>query len=374
MIAQVGPAEDKYIYLQTERQESDEESENQEEVWLNATASDIFEAEAYGVQRTDKVSKGIRGAPRDNYSRLKADRAKDATRRSDAVKGGSGKHASHQNISRDAPDLGNRGSKQVPFDVHQDVFDAKDDDDLVPMAIDEARRDDEGEKEREPMAGGVNSTAGKVVQIGTGTGSSQDALVKEIMKTPLTIDLGTLVGIAPSVKRGLVSAVRDTSGSPAPAYQKRSAPTKGVDTSGRGHSGPPNASALPKAVNLTVARDDLLKIQVYLGDAVATAIIDTGSQLNLISEKKFVESGLVRTEESTVSVTGATGGSNTCLGMIPEAEIYISAKKLAMMGPEIHVIEDPPFDVLLGRVWLTLNGVSIEERKEGTCLKLEVDG
>ena len=168
------------------------------------------------------------------------------------MKGGPGKRASHQNISRDAPDLGNRGSKQVPFDVHQDVFDAKDDDDLVPMAVDEARRDDEGEKEREPMAGGVDSTTGKVVQIGTGTGSSQDALVKEIMKTPLTIDLGTLVGIAPSVKRGLVSAVRDTSGSPAPAYQKRSAPTKGVDVGGRGHSGLPNASALPKAVNLTV--------------------------------------------------------------------------------------------------------------------------
>ena len=148
------------------------------------------------------------------------------------MKGGPGKCAGHQNISRDAPDLGNRGSKQVLFDVHQDIFDAKDDDDLVPMAINEARRDDEGEKEREPMAGGVNSTAGKVVQIGTGTGSSQDALVKEIMKTSLTIDLGMLVGIAPSVKQGLVLAVRDMSGSPAPVYQKRSAPTKGVNASG----------------------------------------------------------------------------------------------------------------------------------------------
>ena len=50
MIARAEPTDDKYIYLQTERQESDDESENQEEVWLNATASDIFEAEAYGVQ------------------------------------------------------------------------------------------------------------------------------------------------------------------------------------------------------------------------------------------------------------------------------------------------------------------------------------
>ena len=128
-----------------------------------------------------------------------------------------------------------------------------------------------------------------------------------------------------------------------------------------------------RTVNLAVARDDLLKMRVYLGDTAATAIIDTGSQLNLIREDIFTATGLVRTEESTVSVTGATGDGDTCIGMIPEAEVYISSGKIMTLGPEIHVVETAPFQVLLGRPWLTLNGVSIEECIEGTCVALEVD-
>ena len=128
-----------------------------------------------------------------------------------------------------------------------------------------------------------------------------------------------------------------------------------------------------KEVHLAVARDDLLRLRVGLGETVATAIVDTGSQLNLVSEKVFMESGLIRTEENIVSVTSATGEGNTCIRTIPEAEIYLLSGKIVTAGPEIHVIKHAPFQVLLGRPWLTMNGVSIEERKEGTCLVFELD-
>ena len=53
--------EPKYTYLQIEQNESDAESEEQEDLWVNKTALDVFQAESYAVQQTEKVSRGIRG-------------------------------------------------------------------------------------------------------------------------------------------------------------------------------------------------------------------------------------------------------------------------------------------------------------------------
>ena len=39
-------------------------------------------------------------------------------------------------------------------------------------------------------------------------------------------------------------------------------------------------------------------------------------------------------------------------------------------GPDLHVLENPPFEVLLGRPWLTTNEVNIEERPDGTYIRL----
>ena len=266
----------------------------------------------------------------------------------------------------------NRIPQPVPIDVNENVFDAQHDDDLLPMDVDEPGGNDNGKEERQPITRRLDRAVGKVTQMGAVT--AQELVVEEIMKTSLTIPLGTLAEIAPGVKRGLVSAVRDMSSSPARGSPRQSGSTKLNVAQGGGERGPSGLISNLKVVNLAVARDDLLKMRVYLGDTAATAIIDTGSQLNLIREDVFTASGLVRTEESTVSVTGATGDGDTCIGMIPEAEVYISSGKIMTLGPEIHVVETAPFQVLLGRPWLTLNGVSIEERVEGTCVALEVDG
>ena len=117
-----------------------------------------------------------------------------------------------------------------------------------------------------------------------------------------------------------------------------------------------------------------MELQVHIGKAVATAIIDTGSQLNLISEKIYAKSGLVRTDENTSPFTDASGKGNWCIGSIPEAEVFITLNKLRTPGPELSVMEDPPFQVILGRPWLTLNEVNIEERPDGTYIRLERRG
>jgi len=367
-------ATNKYTYLHTERADSDADSDEQEEVWLGSMDSDIFEAESYGVQRTQKMSRGLRRTERDQYLRVKPNPTDNRTGRNKLEEDRTSKQTIDPNLGGKAPNVGNKRGGQRPVDVHKDVFDPKNDDDLVPMNVDEVGKDDEGEKQRNPVARGLDGGTREVRKGGPNTKVVPDQLVKDILRSPLTIDLGTLLGIAPAIKRGLVTAVRDTTGNPAPVHQTRNSSmlsNAAVDGEKRVTSGPVTGK---KSVNLARARDDLMKIRVYVGEAKAVAIVDTGSQLNLMSELKFSETGLLRTEDNDVSVTGATGGGNTCIGKIPDAEIYIASEKVTTNGPEIHILEDPPFEMLLGRPWLTGNNINIEEREEGTCLTFKKGG
>ena len=224
-------------------------------------------------------------------------------------------------------------SKSVFVPSDQDVFDAKNDDDLVPMIIDGGGKENEGKQQGEPVTSRADGGAREVRKVGTSAGGEiPSKLVDGIMGSQLTIEVGTLLEIAPGVRQGLVAAARGRHGNPGPANQRRNptavaaVATKDDDDERRGTTF--DQELITKTVNLTQARDSLMRVKVYVGDAVATAIIDTGSQLNLVSERKFCESGLVRTEEKVISFTGATGGGNTCIGTIAGVEVFISPNKL----------------------------------------------
>ena len=71
-----------------------------------------------------------------------------------------------------------------------------------------------------------------------------------------------------------------------------------------------------------------MELQVHIGKAVAMVIIDTGSQLNPISEKIYARSGLVHTNENTSLFTDMSGKGNWCIRLIPGAEAYITPNRL----------------------------------------------
>ena len=118
-----------------------------------------------------------------------------------------GKRAVDPDFRRNTPNARNRGDEAVPIDVHQDVFDAQADNDLIPMEVDEIGGNEERKKERQPMPRRINGTAREADQVRPGTENVAGLVVSEVMRTPLTINLETLVGTSPVVKRGLVSAV-----------------------------------------------------------------------------------------------------------------------------------------------------------------------
>ncbi|OBZ66245.1 hypothetical protein A0H81_13709 [Grifola frondosa] len=98
-------------------------------------------------------------------------------------------------------------------------------------------------------------------------------------------------------------------------------------------------------------------------------IIDTGSQLNVISEK--VWKSIVQTpmdKSRAITMNDANGGSGELLGLVSDIPLkfgHISTTFNAYVAP------NPPFEGLLGRPWQIKNKVGIREKDEGTYLTFE---
>jgi hypothetical protein len=146
---------DKYLYLETRREESDADSDDQEDMWLNATSANVREADSFGAQRTQKVSQYEKPHEKTKDLRLGADRARkpfaNAPREERFVRAEQGP------IKKDVTNQGNRfgveREQKVPFDVRKNIVDVNDEDQFVPMVVEEIRGDPEREEERKPISG-----------------------------------------------------------------------------------------------------------------------------------------------------------------------------------------------------------------------------
>ncbi|KAI0310750.1 hypothetical protein OF83DRAFT_1070057 [Amylostereum chailletii] len=116
----------------------------------------------------------------------------------------------------------------------------------------------------------------------------------------------------------------------------------------------------------TVLHDRLLQFQVNINGALMTAIMDSGSQLNIIRREladKFV--CLPMDRQSVVRMTDANGGEEKLVSLIQDVRIHFGALEThAHLWAADHV----PFDLLLGQPWQRDNLVCIDERKAGTYL------
>ena len=66
-------------------------------------------------------------------------------------------------------------------------------------------------------------------------------------------------------------------------------------------------------------------------------------------------------------ITGVNGGLARCIGIIPDAKIYVTDSELETVG-ELIVVKQSGFDLLLGRPWSTVNQAGLCEAAEGTYM------
>lgn len=110
----------------------------------------------------------------------------------------------------------------------------------------------------------------------------------------------------------------------------------------------------------------LIQLQMKCEGNTITAIIDTGSQLNIVN-KELCDSKITWPIDSYESIKIETASGDTCEleGMMKEVplkcgEVYTEAN--------LYVGDNMPFELLLGRPWQRDNLVTIDERKRGTYL------
>ena len=136
-------------------------------------------------------------------------------------------------------------------------------------------------------------------------------------------------------------------------------------------------SPLSKAETYYLAepRDDLLKVDARIGHARLTGVYDSGSQINVLSDKYMNKCGLPITTEGIdwYRITGVNGGLVRCVGIIPNARIYITENEHVTIG-DLVIIEHAGFDLLLGRPWITVNRAGTNEEDDGTYLTFRSKG
>ena len=112
--------------------------------------------------------------------------------------------------------------------------------------------------------------------------------------------------------------------------------------------------------------EPLIKLNMKCDSNPVTAVIDTGSQLNVVS-KEFAARciGLPIDYNQGLQMNDVNGGSGYLEGLIEDVSLTCGG---VTTHANIYVGNKVPFDLLLGRPWQRGNYVTIDERTEGTFL------
>ncbi|KAK7687209.1 hypothetical protein QCA50_009714 [Cerrena zonata] len=113
-------------------------------------------------------------------------------------------------------------------------------------------------------------------------------------------------------------------------------------------------------------RGTLIKLRMECDGNPVSAIIDTGSQLN-IAHKRIWKSTLSRPVDMhhSVNMSDASGGESVLKGLVSNVPLTCGS---VVTHANLYVGDRVPFDLLLGRPWQRGNFVSIDERSDGTYL------
>ena len=126
---------------------------------------------------------------------------------------------------------------------------------------------------------------------------------------------------------------------------------------------------LSTAVFTPRSRGQLIKLKMKCDGIPITAIIDTGSQLNIAHKNVWLHA-LSRPMDITKKIVmgDANGGEGTLSGFI--ADVPLKCGNVVTYA-NLYVGSQAPFDLLLGRPWQRGNYISIDERVDGTYLQFK---
>jgi hypothetical protein len=129
---------------------------------------------------------------------------------------------------------------------------------------------------------------------------------------------------------------------------------------------PPTVPVALAAVPAPPIRGPLIKINVECNGRPIEAIIDTGSQLNIVGRETYdSQINLPNNVGSRVTISDANGGERALEGLVESVPLTCGG---VLTQAHLYVSDEVPFQLLLGRPWQRGNFVSIDERTDGTYL------
>lgn len=358
----------KGVYLvEIAREDSDADTDDQEELGWASKSAFVSNLQSYGAERAPRVSHDTRKSTQTN--------APPSTRWMRELPTNGPVHVTNGKKGPVLKDSNlNRNQYRVPIpaaptptDVSPAKFEGKLDSELIPMDIDKSVTDERVENQGKGLTRNTDRTLRVVGQGRSKQGRVQSDVIKGIMGLQLALTLQDITCISPHLRRDLIGALRAMRDDPLeddskivvgedPA-QKRVGEVKAWRTI-RGNKAPMEP------------RSELLRIEVRIGKTTITGVIDSGSQVSMISADKLDESGLPSVDlgKKPLRIVGVNGATSECHALVPQARmVMVDADKETFC--DLHVLEDADCDLLLGRPWSSGNGIGQEERERGTFLR-----
>ncbi|KAF7431059.1 hypothetical protein PC9H_006777 [Pleurotus ostreatus] len=129
--------------------------------------------------------------------------------------------------------------------------------------------------------------------------------------------------------------------------------------------------SIPQSFEVQIENEDttkgpLIVVPMRFGKEIIHAVVDSGSQLNIIHADVYKKCIRLPVDTSKVlTMNDANGGSGELRGYV--ANVHLTCGSVDTVA-SLYLGHKAPFNLLLGRPWQRANRVSIEERDEGTYL------
>jgi hypothetical protein len=129
-----------------------------------------------------------------------------------------------------------------------------------------------------------------------------------------------------------------------------------------------NANAQAHHVQGCLTHGSLLEIPVTIGETTYTAVVDSGSEVNIIRSDMYQNDVRIPiVSEVDMLLCDTNGGNNRLLGLVPDLEMKVGTLRT---WSSVWVSETCLPAILLGHPWQCENMVSTDERSTGTYLRL----
>jgi len=240
----------------------------------------------------------------------------------------------------------------VPLEVHKPRYDATDDKDIIEDNGRDQRSTQIKPLESSDLTGQAPKASDKRAPRKSAISAHVDPfkLLNHVLNAKVELAVGEVFAVSRELSNLLAESIK-------PKSTKAQVPV-GLTTSGSGFR--------------AKTRGLLIKVTMECDGNPIQAIIDTGSQLNIVNEQ--VCKSLIRRPidyTAAISMNDANGGEGKLAGIVDNVPLdFGSVKTRANLYVGTHV----PFDLLLGRPWQRGNLVSIDELEDGTYLVFKDPG